>query len=163
MIVNTAFEQRRIEYDIGVGYGDDIDKAKELILQAMQSAKDVLSDPAPEVLVMELGPSSVSLRARWWIRPPRRADALDARDRVLQAVKRSLTEHGIDLPFPTQQILFHDQTEEVDGDRARQREGWPEPAAADTPRARGIARAIQEFARAGGKDVRPPRRDGERQ
>ncbi|BAZ51280.1 MscS mechanosensitive ion channel [Nostoc sp. NIES-4103] len=31
----------------------------------------------------------------------------------------------IDLPYPTRQILFHDQTEETDGDRSRQREGWP--------------------------------------
>ena len=30
-----------------------------------------------------------------------------------------------DLPFPTQQLLLHDQTEEADGDRRRQREGWP--------------------------------------
>ncbi len=32
---------------------------------------------------------------------------------------------GIDLPYPTGQVLVHDQTEETDGDRARQREGWP--------------------------------------
>jgi hypothetical protein len=43
----------------------------------------------------------------------------------LAAVKRTLLAHGVDLPFPTQQVLFHDQTEESDGDRARQREGWP--------------------------------------
>jgi hypothetical protein len=63
------------------------------------------------------------LRVRWWIAPPKRADALDARDKVLTAVKNQLTAHGIDLPFPTQQILFHDQTEGGDGDRARPREG----------------------------------------
>ena len=33
--------------------------------------------------------------------------------------------NGIDLPYPTRQILFHDQTETTDGDRRRQREGWP--------------------------------------
>ena len=43
-------------------------------------------------------------------------------------------ENGIDLPFPTQQILFHDQTEESDGDRRTQREGWP--AGDDPPAAR---------------------------
>ena len=50
---------------------------------------------------------------------------MDARDRVLRAIKARLRAHGIDLPFPTQQVLFHDQTEESDGDRRRQREGWP--------------------------------------
>jgi small-conductance mechanosensitive channel len=67
------------------------------------------------VLVMELAESTVNIRVRWWINPPRRADALDSRDKVLTAIKKKLTANGIDLPFPTQQILFHDQTEETDG------------------------------------------------
>ena len=46
----------------------------------------------------------------------------------LRSVKARLKDAGIDLPFPTRQILFHDQTEESVGDRARQREGWPTPA-----------------------------------
>ncbi len=44
---------------------------------------------------------------------------------ALHAIKGALTKAGIDLPFPTRQILFHDQTETTDGDRDRQREGWP--------------------------------------
>ena len=43
---------------------------------------------------------------------------------------------GIDLPFPTRVVLFHDQTEETDGDRARQREGWP--AGGSSPAARHL-------------------------
>jgi small conductance mechanosensitive channel len=123
--VNTAYESRRMEYDVGIGYGDDLDEAKRLILEAIHSVEGVLSDPSPDVLVMELAASTVNIRARWWIKPPRRADDLDSRDRVLAAIKNKLTTNGIDLPFPTQQILFHDQTEETDGDRASQREGWP--------------------------------------
>ncbi|PMB53746.1 mechanosensitive ion channel protein MscS [Fischerella thermalis CCMEE 5201] len=123
--VNTAFENRRLEYDVGIGYGDDIDQAKQLMLEAMHSVPEVLKDPAPDVLVMELAESTVNIRARWWIKPPRRADDLTSRDQVLSAIKKKLVENGIDLPFPTQQILFHDQTEETDGDRSRQREGWP--------------------------------------
>jgi len=91
----------------------------------VQSVEGVLSNPAPDVLLMDLAGSAVNLLARWWISPPQRADALDARDRVLSATKTALTAAGIDLPFPTQQVLFHDQTESTDGDRARQREGWP--------------------------------------
>lgn len=125
VVVNTAFAHRRLEYDVGIGYGDDVEKARELMLDAIHSVDGVLSDPAPDVLLMDLAASSVNLRARWWIAPPQRADALDARDRVLTAIKARLTAEGIDLPFPTQQILFHDQTEATDGDRAHQREGWP--------------------------------------
>ena len=125
VIVNTAFPHRRLEYDVGIGYGDDIERAKELMLEAMQGVEGVLGDPAPDVLLVALGPSSVNLRARWWIAPPRRSDALDAQDKVLMAIKKTLSAHGIDLPFETQVMLFHDQTEETDGDRRRQREGWP--------------------------------------
>ena len=122
--VNTAFDQRRLEVDVGIGYGDDLEAARRVILEAVRGVEGVLADPAPDVLVVELADFSVVLRARYWTLPSR-ADVLLAQDRVLTAVKGALTEHGIDLPFPTQQVLFHNQTEEADGDRARQREGWP--------------------------------------
>ncbi|WP_437640516.1 mechanosensitive ion channel family protein [Sorangium sp. So ce854] len=69
VMVNTAFDVRRLEVDVGVGYGDDIERAK-----------------------------------------------------------------------PTTQVLFHDQTEETDGDRSRQREGWP-AGEGPAPRPRGAAGA----------------------
>ena len=125
VIVNTAYDARRIEYDIGIGYGDDVAAATRVILNAIQAIPGILKDPPPQVLVRELADFSVVLRVRWWIAPPRRYDAVDSRDKILAHVKHELLAHGIDLPFPTQQVLFHDQTEETDGDRARQREGWP--------------------------------------
>ena len=86
---------------------------------------------------------TVNIRGRWWINPPRRADALDFRDRVLTAVKNKLTANGIDMPFPTQQILFHDQTEETDGNRNRQREGWP--AYGKVPNSRSIGGSLDRL------------------
>jgi small-conductance mechanosensitive channel len=85
----------------------------------------VLADPPPEALVTGLGAAGVDMTARLWIDPPRRRDAVDALDHAIANVKDALTTAGIDLPYPTSQILFHDQTEETDGDRSRQREGWP--------------------------------------
>ena len=145
--VNTAFENRRLEYDVGIGYGDDIEQAKRLMLEAIQSVDMVLRDPAPDVLVMELGESSLNIRARWWINPPRRADTLDARDKVITAIVQKLyVENGIDLPYPTRQILFHDQTEETDGDRSRQREGWP-AGKKEVPKPSSISGALQKLAK----------------
>jgi small-conductance mechanosensitive channel len=143
--VNTAFEHRRLEYDVGIGYGDDIDEAKRLILEAIDETEGVLSHPAPDVLVVDLAESTVNIRARWWVQPPRRADVLDLQDRVLTAIKKKLTANGIDLPFPTQQILFHDQTEDTDGDRARQREGWP-AGKQDVPKPRSISDSLRKLA-----------------
>src|SRR5919202_720603 len=123
--VNTAFDKRRTQYDFSIGYGDDIDCAKQLMLEALYSINEVLKEPAPDVLVVELAESTVNIRVRWWIAPPRRMDDMRSRDKVICAIKKKLVENGIDLPYPTRQILFHDQTEETDGDRSLQREGWP--------------------------------------
>ncbi|NDJ75508.1 MAG: mechanosensitive ion channel family protein [Chloroflexi bacterium] len=135
VIVNTAFPVRRIEYDVGIGYGDDIGVAKRLIVDAIAIIPGILDDPAPDVIVVGLAEYTVMLRVRWWIGSPRQWDALDTRDQVLIAIKEVLLENGIDLSFPTYQVLFHDQTEETDGDRRRQREGWP-AGKADAPRPR---------------------------
>ena len=139
--VNTAFAKRRLQYDVGIGYGDDIAQAKRVILQALSGAHGVLHDPPPEVLVVGLADFNVTIRARWWIDPPRRTDVMGSTDDALHAIKDALTEAGIDLPFPTRQILFHDQTEESDGDRGRQREGWP-AGRGGAPKPRSIAGAL---------------------
>lgn len=136
----NAFDARRTAIDIGIGYGDDVDEARRLIVEAMGEVEGVLSDPPPSVVATTFGDSGVTLRARWWTKS-RRADMVRARDRVIPAIRRRLGENGIDIPYPTQQVLFHDQTEESDGDRTRQREGWPAGKQA-TPRPRSIAQSI---------------------
>jgi small conductance mechanosensitive channel len=145
LTVNTAFEHRRLEYDVGIGYGDDVEQAKQLMLEAMLSVDEVLKDPAPDVLVVALAESSVNIRIRWWIKPPRRIDDLRALDHVLRTIKQKVyVENGIDLPYPTQQILFHDQTEETDGDRAQQREGWP-AGKSKVPSSRSISSSLRKL------------------
>jgi small conductance mechanosensitive channel len=127
VIVNTAFEKRRSEYAFGIGYGDDIGRATQVILDALATVDGVEKDPAPDVLPWELGSSSVEIKVRWWT-DSRRSNVVTVRARVVGALKTALGEAGIDLPFPTQTILLHDQIEDADGDRDRQREGWPAPA-----------------------------------
>lgn len=113
VLVNTAFEKRRLEYDIGIGYGEDIDQAKTLILEAVRGTPGVLEDPKPDVLVIDLADSTLNLRIRWWIDPPRRVDVLEAKDQVLTAVLNKLTINGVDLPYPTQQILVEREAADV--------------------------------------------------
>ncbi len=137
--VITAYHIVRSQYDVGIGYSDDITEAKRIALETVRGVEGVLDDPAPDVLTWDLAESSVNLRVRWWSKPVR-GEVVVLRDRVLQAVKERLSAAGIDLPFPTQQILFHDQTEATDGDRTQQREGWP---AGDSPPEPGnIPRAL---------------------
>lgn len=133
VVVNSAYKLRRVEHEIGIGYGDDIARAKAVIIDAINATDGILESPSPDVLVVHLADFSVTLRVRWWVESPVHYDALDTRDRVLMAIRDALFANGIDLPFPTQQILFHNQTETTDGDRARQREGWPAGAGDEIP------------------------------
>ena len=125
VLVNTAYERRRLKIRIGIGYGDEIALAKQVMERAAHSASGVLADPPPRALVTELGDSAVLIDLYVWIDPPQRAEALEVIDQVLERVKPALVQAGVDLPYPTTQVLFHDQTEATDGERARQREGWP--------------------------------------
>lgn len=124
VLVISAYEMLRTEYDIGIGYGDDIGSAKKLLMEILTTTKGILDTPAPDVLVWDLAGSTVNIRARWWT-DPERSTVVRLRDQVLEQVCKRFPKAGIDLPFPTQVVLFHDQTEETDGDRTRQREGWP--------------------------------------
>ena len=138
--VITAYHMVRSQYDVGIGYGDDIGEAKRIALETVQGIEGVLEDPAPDVLTWDLAGSSVNLRVRWWS-DPKRSSVVRLRDQVLMRVSEALLGAGIDLPFPTQQVLFHDQTETTDGDRRRQREGWPAPPDGDAPRPARLADA----------------------
>ncbi|MEL6551835.1 MAG: mechanosensitive ion channel family protein [Cyanobacteria bacterium J06621_11] len=142
VMVNTAYDRRRLQYDIGIGYGDDIAKAKEIIMGVLKEHGEILDNPQPEALVVALADSTINIRARWWIEPPRRADFMQSQDWVLENVCNRLVAAGIDLPFPTQQVLFHDQTEETDGDRANQREGWPVQPEGNPPRSLNLSRSV---------------------
>ena len=122
--VRTAYPNSRSEYYVGIGYGDNVERACQVIRQSLGRVPGVEGDPAPEAIPWELAGSSVNIRVRWWCKSPR-ADVVRTRGAVIAAIKSDLGRAGIDLPFPTRVVLLHDQTEATDGMRTRQREGWP--------------------------------------
>lgn len=133
VVVRTAFEHRRSEYDIGIGCADDWEEAKTALIDAAASVEGVLTDPAPEAIPIAIDDFSNNIRLRWWTKSDR-ATVIRTFGGVIEAAQRALNDAGIDMPYPTQVHLFHDQTEEVDGDRGKQREGWPPPRTGETPR-----------------------------
>lgn len=113
--VNSAFPIRRSQVDVGIGYPDDVDLAAERIVAAMREVDSVLEDPAPEVLpLLELGDSSVSLRARWWTESDQ-GTVTRSKAVVIDGIKRQLDEAGVDIPYPIRTIYFHDETERDEG------------------------------------------------
>ena len=135
VLVKTGEAQRRTQYDIGIGYADDIDEACSVIKGAIASVDGVEKDPAPEAFVWDLAASWVTIRARWWT-DSHRGDIVANRSGIMRAVKYALDDAGIDMPYNTNVHLFHDQTEETDGDRDSQREGWPAPKRGEKPKPR---------------------------
>lgn len=134
LTVNTAFDLRRSEYDIGIGCNDDWDEAMQLMIDAARSCDGVLADPAPEAIPVGIDAYQNTIRLRWWTKPER-IDVITTQGRVIVAAYKALDAAGIDMPYPTQVNLWHDQTEATDGDRRTQREGWP-AGKGDVPAAR---------------------------
>ena len=131
VLVKSAYPKRRSEYDVGIGYADDLDRARETLLEVLRGVDGVETDPEPEVIPWDLAASWVTLRLRWWIRT-HTSNIVKVRGRVIEAVKYALDREGIDMPYETVVQLQHDQTEEGDGDRSAQREGWPAPKSGST-------------------------------
>lgn len=104
-IINfTARGQRRIDLSVGIGYGDDIRKAREALLSLAQSHDKVLADPEPQVLVTGLGESSVDLVLRAWTET---ADYIATGSDLNEAVHRNFGEIGISIPFPQRDLHIY--------------------------------------------------------
>jgi len=97
----TARKTRRVDLVVGIGYGDDIEKARAAILNVLENQDLVLADPAPDVAVMGLGESSVDLRVRPWCNT---ADYWQVASDTLMLVKQRLDKEGITIPFPQRDL-----------------------------------------------------------
>jgi small-conductance mechanosensitive channel len=91
--VRTAFPMRRSEYDVGIGYGDDIEEACRVILEALRQIDGVASEPEPEAFAWALDASSVNIKVRWWSES-HRLNVVHVQGRVLTAIKRALSDAG---------------------------------------------------------------------
>jgi len=97
-IVNYTEEGKlRVDLTFGIGYGEDIKKAKEVLTQVMLDDPKVLKDPEPSVNVSELADSSVNFAVRPWATPD---DYWDVYFGVTEAGKLALDKAGIEIPYP---------------------------------------------------------------
>ncbi|MCU7919869.1 MAG: mechanosensitive ion channel [Candidatus Thiodiazotropha sp. (ex Dulcina madagascariensis)] len=106
-IINySARETRRIDLVIGIGYTDDIKKARDLIMGILEAEETVLKEPAPTVMLLELGESSVDFAVRPWVKS---SDYWTTRADLLEAIKTTFDKEGISIPYPQRDVhLFQD-------------------------------------------------------
>lgn len=109
--VHTDKDIRRSNFDTGVGYGEDIDKARQVIQETVEEQCEfILDEPAPRVIVTGHGDSSVDLRVQYWTESDRRSETL-ARDQVATSIKYALDEADIEIPYPYRTVEFFDMSE----------------------------------------------------
>ena len=107
-IVNVnAHPKRRVDLTIGVGYGDDLKKAKETIIKIIKANDKVLVDDGITVAVSELADSSVNFVVRAWVMTP---DYWDVKWALIENIKNTFDKEGISIPFPQRDVhIFNEK------------------------------------------------------
>jgi small conductance mechanosensitive channel len=106
LVNHSMYGHTRVDIPVGIAYKENIDEARRVLMAVGHADSEVVDDPHPEVVVTELGGSSVNLEIRVWIH-----DAQVERPtfvRVLEAAKKALDDAGIEIPYPHLQLFFED-------------------------------------------------------
>jgi len=97
----SAKSTRRVDMVFGIGYGDDLLKAKRVLTSMLDADERVLKEPAYTVAVGELGDSSVNLVVRPWVKS---SDYWGLKFDFTEAVKLRFDQEGISIPFPQMDV-----------------------------------------------------------
>ena len=105
-IVNWTIKgTRRVDMVMGIGYGDDIDKARQVINDVLAAESRLLKDPAPLVAVVELADSSVNFVVRPWVKA---SDYWGVYFDLTEKMKKAFDANGISIPFPQRDVHVYE-------------------------------------------------------
>lgn len=102
----SAKDTRRVDMVFGIGYDDDLLKAKQILEAMVTEDERILKDPAPQVAVSELADSSVNFVVRPWVKS---ADYWAVMFDFTEAVKLRFDKEGISIPYPQMDVHVHKQ------------------------------------------------------
>lgn len=104
-MVNYSTEaQRRVDWTVGIGYGDDVDKAREVIKSLCDADSRILKDPEVVIVVSELADSSVNFAVRAWVEA---ADYWDVFFAMNENIYKTFGKEGLNIPFPQMDVHVH--------------------------------------------------------
>ena len=115
--VNTAYTRRRCEFVVGIGYEDDVQKARDVILKILDRNPTILSEPMFSVNVSALADFSVNLTVRWWVDTTETGTSASI-SHVQENVIQAFAEHEISIPYPVQEVKVY-RGEGHEGESAR--------------------------------------------
>lgn len=105
----TANATRRVDLVIGIGYDDDIKKAKDTLAQIISEEPRVLAEPKTNIAVSELADSSVNFVVRPWVKT---SDYWDVYFDLTEKIKLTFDEQGISIPYPQRDVHLYEETKE---------------------------------------------------
>jgi len=100
----SANDTRRVDLVVGIGYDDDIDKARDTIRALVDADERILKDPACLIAVSELADSSVNFVVRPWVKS---GDYWGVNFDLTEAIKKRFDKEGISFPYPQQDVHIH--------------------------------------------------------
>ncbi|MBK80451.1 MAG: mechanosensitive ion channel protein MscS [Gammaproteobacteria bacterium] len=108
IITNYSAEPtRRVDFVFGIGYGDDIAKAKDVIKGLVEKDERIFDDPAFQIVVSNLGDSSVDITVRVWANA---SDYWGIKFDLTERVKLAFDEAGISIPFPQRDVHLYQES-----------------------------------------------------
>lgn len=110
--VRTHAEKRRTTFSTGIGYDEDIEEARQVMMDALADCDEVLDEPAPQVMVAEHGGSSVNFDIRYWT-DSQSGKVRKGLDQVATKVKYALDDADIEIPYPIRTVEFFDKSEDA--------------------------------------------------
>lgn len=112
----------RIVINIGVAYGTDVEKVRDLLMKVLQDQPNVLEQPAPQVFFLEHGDSSLNFEVRAFVERPE--ERLPLTHAINSAVNKMLKEHDISIPFPQRDLhIISGQIPQESNEKSKHDEG----------------------------------------
>ncbi|MEN8225686.1 MAG: mechanosensitive ion channel domain-containing protein [Bacteroidota bacterium] len=97
----STLPERRVDFTFGIGYGDDFDKAKSVLLALINADERILKDPEPFIALSELADSSVNIVVRVWAKG---ADYWGIFFDMNEKVYKTFSQEGLNIPFPQMDV-----------------------------------------------------------
>ncbi len=106
--VRTAYGKRRTDLAVGVDYNTPLSQASDILQKIIGQIEGVLSDPAPEIDLVNFNDSSIDFLVRYWTAAEQK-DVRRIQTKAILAIKKALDDADISIPYPIRTLYFYDQ------------------------------------------------------
>lgn len=104
MVNFSTEEERRVDWTVGIGYGDDVDKARQVIQALCDQDTRILKDPELTIAVSELGDNSVNFAVRAWVKAENYWPVFFEMN---ENVYKAFDKEGLNIPYPQMDVHVH--------------------------------------------------------